>query len=88
MSCLIESNCQNGKTVATDMYHHYPLKFMPVDPMSDKGEALWIYVHGYGGEMVSGEVVDIQVTARTDSKLVLTGQSSTKVYKKNKHISI
>jgi len=82
MNCYLESSYQNGKTVAADMYYHYPLKFLEVDAMNGKiSDALWIFVAGYGGGMVSGDAIDIQITARSSSKLVITGQSSMKVYK-------
>mmetsp|Transcript_8228 Transcript_8228/g.24741 ORF Transcript_8228/g.24741 Transcript_8228/m.24741 type:complete len:290 (+) Transcript_8228:748-1617(+) len=69
-----------SRSVATVACAGYPAKIIVFT--EPPGFAL-AYLVTYGGGLVAGDVVDIDVLVRSGSILFLTSQSSTKVYRRN-----
>jgi urease accessory protein len=68
----------DGRTVATRAFASSPLKLLnPQLP----GPAAWVYTATYGGGLVGGDRIDVEVDLRAGSRAVLTTQASTKVYR-------
>jgi len=67
-----------GRTVATRAFASTPLKLLnPQLP----GPAAWIYAATYGGGLVGGDRIDLDIDVGGGSRVVLTTQASTKVYR-------
>lgn len=75
----------HGKAMFADLAFQYPLKLMP--PKIASGEAalapglVALYMLTYGGGLVSGDSIDLQVHVKSHSHLVLLTQGNTKVFR-------
>ncbi|GAA0161692.1 hypothetical protein LIER_17946 [Lithospermum erythrorhizon] len=70
------------KSTVTRCFSKYPLKFIiPRKVGSSQIDAVWIYTITYGGGIVSGDSISIDITVGEGCTTVLTTQASTKVYK-------
>jgi len=88
---LVEASVVNDKTAITSLFHQYPLKLMIVPPANSSTsvinqtkrghDANWVYAVTYGGGLVAGDDLTLQIKAKSNASLVLTSQASTKVYK-------
>lgn len=68
----------NGKSILSDVYNRYPLKFL-APKIAD--HVLWLYMINYGGGLISGDVITAKMKCEKNATLAVTCQSSTKVYK-------
>ena len=75
---LLELSFVNGRTVATRCFATNPLKILV--PRRDN-PAAWAYVSSYGGGMVSGDQIDLNVVLHPGATCVLGTQASTKIYR-------
>lgn len=67
------------RTNATDMFFTYPLKLM-LPTHASSSNCQWVYSINYGGGIVSGDNVVVQVDVKDNCCVMLTTQASTKVY--------
>ncbi|KAL7596893.1 urease accessory protein D isoform X1 [Lactuca sativa] len=71
-----------GKSTVTRCFSKYPLKFIiPTKAGRSEIDAVWIYTLTYGGGIVSGDCISVDLTVEDGCTAVLTTQASTKVYK-------
>src|SRR5262245_5087505 len=68
----------HGRTVITRASSASPLKLLM--PRS-RGEAAWIFTSSYGGGLVSGDAISLQIDAGRQTRSLLSTQSSTKVFR-------
>jgi urease accessory protein len=68
------------KTQITKISHQYPLRLMK--PKSHSNDHQAVYILSYGGGLLSGDLIEIQVTVDSECQLSLHSQASTKVYKR------
>lgn len=66
-----------SRSVVTRVYASSPLKFLTP---SNHGHAAWVYTSTYGGGLVNGDIVSIEVDVKDAAMAFLSTQSSTKVY--------
>jgi urease accessory protein len=78
--------CVNGKSVVASMRQAYPLKFLALTQKTTQQQQVqWVYEVNYGGGLVSGDTITINMKVGAHASAVITGQSSMKIYKaKNK----
>lgn len=70
----------NGSTVAfSELSSTYPLKLL--SPRSAANAVAIVYMMSYGGGLVCGDHIKLQVRAEGGSRLLLLSQGSTKVFK-------
>ncbi|CAH1453949.1 unnamed protein product [Lactuca virosa] len=70
------------KSTVTRCFSKYPLKFIiPTKAGRSETDAVWIYTLTYGGGIVSGDCISVDLTVEDGCTAVLTTQASTKVYK-------
>lgn len=77
-SGLLELTRVGQRTVATRAMATNPLKLMIP---RRRGPAAWIYTSTFGGGLVSGDQIDMNVRLGPDATGVLTTQASTKIYR-------
>ncbi|CAL9090754.1 urease accessory protein D isoform X1 [Musa acuminata AAA Group] len=71
-----------GKSTVTRCFSCYPLKLIfPNKVGSSKSDAVWIYALSYGGGIVSGDQISLDISVGDGCTAALTTQASTKVYK-------
>nr|XP_009419526.2 PREDICTED: urease accessory protein D isoform X4 [Musa acuminata subsp. malaccensis] len=71
-----------GKSTVTRCFSCYPLKLIfPNKVGSSKSDAVWIYALSYGGGIVSGDQISLEISVGDGCTAALTTQASTKVYK-------
>ncbi|XP_002990307.2 urease accessory protein D [Selaginella moellendorffii] len=76
----VEQCC--SRAAATRAYARYPLKLVLPSKVACSGiDAVWVYLVTYGGGIVSGDSISCKVSVGDHCTLVLTTQSSTKIYK-------
>lgn len=68
----------SGKTVVTRACAHSPLRFL--QPRT-RGEAAWVYTTTYGGGLVGGDALALDVEVGAGAAALLTTQASSKVYR-------
>jgi urease accessory protein len=74
---FLKTSLVDGRTAITRAQATNPLKLL-----CPRGrEAAWVYATTYGGGLVAGDVIDLDVKIADDTSCVLTTQASTKVYK-------
>lgn len=74
----LELSLVDGRTVATRAEASNPLKWLlPRRPTP----AAWVYASTYGGGLVAGDHIEMQVGVRSGASAVVSTQSSTKVYR-------
>lgn len=74
----------NGGTRVTRAFAVSPLKFLnPKLP----GQAAWVYTATYGGGLVDGDAIDLDVEVDEGAHAVVTTQASTKVYRSTRESS-
>ncbi|MEM9883996.1 MAG: urease accessory protein UreD [Planctomycetota bacterium] len=67
-----------GRTAVTRCRAHAPLKLLtPARP----GGAAWVYASTFGGGLVAGDRIELQLHAGPRTTALLTTQASTKVYR-------
>ena len=73
----------DGVIIGSRVYSSYPLRLhlLPHAPDAQPGRPLWAYVMSYGGGVVSGDVLEMQFEVETAASLVVTTQSTTKMFK-------
>ncbi|KAI5082738.1 hypothetical protein GOP47_0002481 [Adiantum capillus-veneris] len=79
----IEVDHVAGKSMATRLFSKYPLKLIVPNKVAPSVDVVWIYALSYGGGLVSGDTVYVQVRIGSCCTAVFTTQASTKVYKSN-----
>lgn len=67
-----------GRCVATRCVAASPLRWLLPD---NRGHALWAYTTSYGGGMVDGDALSLDVDVGPDTSLLLATQASTKVFR-------
>jgi urease accessory protein len=75
-ACL-EIERQAGQSVPTRLHGGDPLKLLA--PRRE-GHAAWIYTSNYGGGLVSGDELALDMTVQAQAEAVVTSQSATKIY--------
>jgi urease accessory protein len=73
----IEIEWQGEHSAPLRLYGADPLKLLV--PRCHEATA-WIYTSTYGGGLVAGDAVDLNVTVQPQAQAVLTSQSATKIY--------
>lgn len=66
-----------GHTATTRCRANAPLKFLTPTP---RGDAAWAYANTFGGGLVAGDKIDLDLDLGPRSTAVLTTQASTKVF--------
>ncbi|MDB5269726.1 MAG: hypothetical protein JWP58_2766 [Hymenobacter sp.] len=75
---VLEAALVRGKTRLIACKNIQPLKLLqPAAP----GSASHVVLSSYGGGLVAGDVIRLRITGRADSRLVITTQASTKVFR-------
>jgi urease accessory protein len=67
-----------GKTSVVESFAASPLKF--VNP-SNHGSAAWVVCSTYGGGLLGGDSIDLDINVGENTKAILMTQASTKVYR-------
>lgn len=75
----MEAEDRRGKTVTNNLFFQGAFKIMR--PVYHKPDQPCFYILNPGGGYLDGDTYRINVSAKEDSKLTLTTQASTKVYK-------
>ncbi|MEO1994560.1 MAG: urease accessory protein UreD [Planctomycetaceae bacterium] len=74
----LELRLVDGRTVTTRAEASNPLKWLlPRRPTP----AAWVYASTFGGGLLAGDQIDMQVGVRSGASAVMSTQSSTKVYR-------
>ena len=68
----------SGKTAIVESFAASPLKF--VNP-SNHGTASWVVCSTYGGGLLGGDSIDLEIDVGKNTQAVLMTQASTKVYR-------
>ena len=71
----------SGRSVVRSVYATSPLRLLTP---KNHGRAAWIYSSSYGGGLVDGDTIAIDVVVGTDAQAFLSTQSATKVYRSPK----
>ncbi|MEM1109969.1 MAG: urease accessory protein UreD [Planctomycetota bacterium] len=66
-----------GQTAVTRCRANAPLKLLTP---ARRGDAAWVYANTFGGGLVAGDRIDLEVEAGPNTTAVLTTQASTKVF--------
>lgn len=75
---VVSVEAWDGRSVVTRAYATSPLRLlMP----RNHGRGAWIYTSSYGGGLVDGDAIDVDVDVRPDACAWLSTQASTKVYR-------
>lgn len=74
----LEVSLVDGQSAITSLYATSPLKLLA--PVS-RGPSVWVYASSFGGGMVSGDQMSLDVRLRPHTGCFLGTQSSTKVYR-------
>ena len=77
-SGVVEFERVRGKTVVTRSFAASPLKLL--NP-SSHAEAAWLYSCSYGGGLVGGDLLSLDLRIGAGAKVLLSTQASTKVYR-------
>lgn len=75
----MEAEDRQGKTVTNNLFFQGGFKIMR--PVYHKANQPCFYILNPGGGYLNGDTYRVNVTAKEDSKLTLTTQAATKVYK-------
>ena len=75
---VLQTSLVAGRTAITRAQATNPLKLL-CPRRSPK--AAWVYVTTYGGGLVAGDQIDLNVNISSGTTCVLTSQASTKIYK-------
>ncbi|KAI0216875.1 Urease accessory protein D [Lamellibrachia satsuma] len=67
------------KCVATTLEYTYPLKLM-IPALASSSNCQWLYPITFGGGLVEGDDITLEVEAGPDCSVLVTTQSSTKVF--------
>ncbi|CAN6457290.1 unnamed protein product [Victoria cruziana] len=71
-----------GRSTPTRCFSRYPLKLIvPSKAGLADSDAVWVYTVSFGGGIVSGDCISLDVRIGDDCTAVIKTQSSTKVYK-------
>jgi urease accessory protein len=68
----------DGRSVVSRAYATSPLRLLTPE---NHGRAAWVYTSSYGGGLVDGDRVELDVEVGTGAAAYLTTQASTKVYR-------
>ncbi|XP_020626273.1 urease accessory protein D-like [Orbicella faveolata] len=71
---------QNLKVTNTQLQYTYPLKFLVPGFASSVPTCQWLYIITFGGGLVEGDNVAVDVKVGENCTVVVTTQASTKVY--------
>lgn len=75
---------QGPASVVTSQYATAPLKLLCPRPADRQDSpAAWIYLSSFGGGLLAGDRLSLDVTVRAGARAVLTTQASTKIYHSN-----
>jgi urease accessory protein len=75
----IQCELVGKSTKITKISHDYPLRLMK--PKSHSNDHQAVYLLSYGGGLLSGDVIELQVIVESGCMLSIHSQASTKVYK-------
>ncbi|XP_070561445.1 uncharacterized protein [Ptychodera flava] len=79
-----EVDCHgNRKAHVSHLQYSYPLKLM-VPKYASRSNAKWLYPISYGGGLLAGDHINLNITVGTRCCVVITTQGSTKVYKSDR----
>jgi len=71
-----------GRTVPVRLSACSPLKLLAPRPLGGGGgDAAWIFASTYGGGLVGGDAIDVDVTCGPGTRTLISTQASTKVYR-------
>src|SRR5262245_2200077 len=70
-----------GRTQIVESFAASPLKFL--HPRS-RGSAAWVVTSTYGGGLLGGDAIELNVNVGEDSRALLTTQASTKIYRSDR----
>jgi urease accessory protein len=70
--------CVGGRTVVRTAYATSPLKL--INPRNH-GQAAWVYLASYGGGLVGGDALRLDVEVERGARGLIATQASTKVYR-------
>lgn len=73
-----------GRTVPTRVFARSPLRFLAPQ---NHGNYAWTYISSFGGGMVDGDVIDLELRVNAGAHALLMSQSATKVYRSPKGTS-
>lgn len=68
----------DGESAAVEVRARAPLRLLIARP---RGEAVWAWASSFGGGLVSGDALDLQVSVGAGARCFLGTQASTKVYR-------
>ncbi len=73
------------KQILTELTYQYPLKLIAPDPHTSTGDpqhtVTVVFLLTYGGGLVGGDKIQLDVALENDTRLVLVTQGSTKLFK-------
>ena len=69
----------NGRSVATRVLAHSPLRLLT--PRRCPGNAAWVFTSTFGGGLVAGDQIDLNVHVGANANCALATQASTKVFR-------
>jgi urease accessory protein len=75
---VLEVTLVNGQSAVTRSLSHSPLKL--VVPQS-RGASVWAFTSTFGGGLVSGDAIDLEIRAGHGTTTLLSTQASTKVFR-------
>lgn len=75
----VEVAVEAGRSVVTRLRAESPLRILT--PRAAGGDAAWIVTSSFGGGIVEGDAVRLDVKVRAGASALLTTQASTKVYR-------
>jgi urease accessory protein len=67
-----------GSTCITGCFATAPLKLLPARP---RGTSAWVFASSFGGGLVAGDHIAIDVSADANARCLVSTQSATKVYR-------
>ncbi|KAJ3125237.1 hypothetical protein HK098_000435 [Nowakowskiella sp. JEL0407] len=76
------ATASNGKASFTCLSATYPFKFLTPKPIISFPKTLTAFMVSYGGGLVSGDIIDVDVDVGNEVSLCMLTQASTKVYKR------
>ncbi|XP_077998412.1 uncharacterized protein LOC144451446 [Glandiceps talaboti] len=82
-----KKDCHGNRTAyISKLESSYPLKLM-VPEHASSSNAKWLYVISYGGGLVAGDSIHLNITIGTGCCVVMTTQGSTKIYESDGLVS-
>lgn len=77
---IVASVLPNGLSALETVTYQYPLKLISPSPRTDQKSAL-VFLLSYGGGLVGGDVIDLNIHVSERAKLSVVTQGHTKIFK-------